>query len=181
MVNDAVQPEGRYAFRLTARGRAGEARSAQASDVTRDAFDFYGHVFPVRGRHDFGGSGARFGAGRGGRSHQGHDVFARCGTKLVAARGGVIKFKRYHSLAGHYLVIDGDHTDVDYAYMHLASASPFNQGDRVFTGQQIGNVGETGNAHGCHLHFEMWSGPGWYDGGTPFDPLPHLQAWDAYS
>jgi murein DD-endopeptidase MepM/ murein hydrolase activator NlpD len=149
--------------------------------VQRDSFDLYDHIFPVRGRHDYGGAGARFGAGRSGHSHQGHDVFARCGTKLVAARGGTVKFKQYHSVAGHYLVIDGDHTEVDYAYMHLTTASPFNPGDRVFTGQQIGTVGESGNAHGCHLHFEMWSGPGWYDGGRPFDPLPHLQAWDAYS
>jgi murein DD-endopeptidase MepM/ murein hydrolase activator NlpD len=149
--------------------------------VTRDAFDFYGHVFPVRGRHDFGGAGAQFGAGRHGHSHQGHDVFATCGTRLVAARGGVVKFKRYHAAAGHYLVVDGDHTEIDYAYMHLTSASPFNPGERVFTGQQIGTVGDSGNARGCHLHFEMWSAPGWYDGGRPFDPLPHLQAWDAYS
>jgi hypothetical protein len=180
-VDGAVQPEGRYAFRLTARGQAGEARSAQAADVTRDAFDFYDHVFPVRGRHDFGGAGARFGASRHGHSHQGHDVFARCGTRLVAARGGVVKFTRYHAAAGHYIVIDGDHTETDYAYMHLTSASPFGPGERVFTGQQIGTVGDSGNSHGCHLHFEMWSDPGWYEGGRPFDPLPHLTAWDAYS
>jgi len=27
----------------------------------------------------------------------------------------------------------------------------------------------------------MWSKPGWYDGGKPFDPLPRLQAWDVFS
>ena len=32
--------------------------------------------------------GAHFGAGRSGHSHQGQDVFAACGTPLVAARGG---------------------------------------------------------------------------------------------
>ena len=49
------------------------------------------------------------------------------------------------------------------------------------TGQPIGEVGDTGDADGCHLHFEMWSAPGWYTGGAPIDPLPSLKAWDAYS
>ena len=178
----ATAPEGRYAFRLAASDSAGAtAKSAQADNVDRDAFDLYGHIFPVRGRHNFGDSGAHFGAGRAGHSHQGQDVFARCGTRMVAARGGVVKFEQYHRAAGHYLVIDGDKTDVDYAYMHLTSESPFEPGDRVYTGQQIGTVGDSGNASGCHLHFEMWSGPGWYDGGDPFDPYPHLIAWDRVS
>jgi Peptidase family M23 len=173
---------GRYSFRLTAATASGAvARSAQAGDLERDAFDLYDHVFPVRGRHDYGGSGAGFGSGRAGHSHQGHDVFAKCGTRMVAARGGRVKFEQYHAAAGHYIVVDGAGTDVDYAYMHLSEPSPFQPGDRVFTGQQIGAVGDSGNAQGCHLHFELWSGPGWYDGGDPFDPLPALQAWDSWS
>jgi murein DD-endopeptidase MepM/ murein hydrolase activator NlpD len=181
-LNGVTAAPGRYSFRLTAQGANGqEARSAQAQDFGRDAFDLYDHVFPVRGRHHFGGPGAHFGAGRGGRSHQGHDVFARCGTRMVAARGGRVQYSGYHGAAGYYLVIDGSATSVDYAYMHLAEPSPFRAGDRVYTGQLIGSVGESGNAHGCHLHFEMWSEPGWYEGGRPFDPLPSLQAWDAWS
>ena len=182
MLGGAPAAPGRYAFRLTVAGRTGAlARSARAGDMTRDAFDLFDHQFPVRGRHDFGGAGARFGTGRAGHSHQGHDVFARCGTRMNAARGGRLKFKGYHRAAGNYIVIDGDGTGVDYAYMHLAEPSPFESGDRVYTGQRIGAVGETGNARGCHLHFELWNAPGWYDGGRPFDPFPALQAWDSYS
>ena len=176
-----AQP-GRYAFRLTVAGRNGAlARSASVGDLARDAFDLFDHQFPVRGRHDFGGAGARFGTGRAGHSHQGHDVFAPCGTRMNAARGGKVKFKGYHRAAGNYMVIDGDGTGVDYAYMHLAETSPFDAGDRVYTGQRIGAVGDTGNARGCHLHFELWNAPGWYDGGRPFDPYPSLLAWDSYS
>ena len=72
---------GRYSFRLTTAGANGaQVRSAKAGDYERDAFDLYDNMFPVRGRHDFGGSNADFGSGRSGHSHQGQDVFARCGT-----------------------------------------------------------------------------------------------------
>ena len=181
-IGRAVARPGRYAFRLTAATADGaEARSAQTGDVQRDAFDLYDNIFPVRGSHNFGGAGANFGAGRAGHSHQGQDVMAKCGTRMVAARGGRVKFKQYHAAAGHYIVIDGDGTDVDYVYMHLDQPSPFSEGDRVYTGQTIGAVGDTGNARGCHLHFELWGAPGWYDGGDPFDPLPSLEAWDSWS
>jgi murein DD-endopeptidase MepM/ murein hydrolase activator NlpD len=177
----AAKP-GRYSFRLTAASADGaEARNSQAGDIGRDSFDLYDNIFPIRGRHDFGGAGARFGAGRAGHIHQGQDVFAKCGTRMVAARGGRVQFKQYHAAAGHYIVIDGDGTEVDYVYMHLDQPSPFDEGDRVYTGQTIGAVGDSGNAEGCHLHFELWSAPGWYDGGKPFDPLPSLTAWDSWS
>jgi murein DD-endopeptidase MepM/ murein hydrolase activator NlpD len=177
-----VAPEGRYIFLLHVTDGAGlQARSAGADNPQRDAFDFHHFVFPVRGTHNYGQAAARFGAGRSGHTHQGQDVMAACGTKLVAARGGIVKFSGYHSAAGNYVVIDADRDGVDNAYMHLAQPSPLSEGDRVYTNQPIGVVGDTGDASGCHLHFEMWSEPGWYDGGAPFDPLPYLQAWDAYS
>ena len=177
-----LQKDGRYAFRVTAVDADGvQAVRAQAQKpVTADPaqIQFVGHEFPIRGPHYFGEFAARFGGGRG---HQGHDTFAACGTPLVAARGGVIKFKQYHSAAGHYIVIDGERTGIDYTYMHLREAALVDAGDRVRTGQLIGYVGQTGRASGCHLHFEMWTAPGWYDGGKPFDPLPHLLAWDKTS
>ena len=175
-----LQKDGRYAFRVTAVSANGVlAVRAQAPTAPDPAqIQFLGHEFPIRGPHYYGESAARFGGGRG---HQGHDTFAACGTPLVAARGGVVKFKQYHGAAGHYLVIDGVRTTVDYVYMHLRDAALVNVGDRVRTGQLIGYVGQTGRASGCHLHFEMWKAPGWYDGGAPFDPLPSLQAWDKTS
>jgi murein DD-endopeptidase MepM/ murein hydrolase activator NlpD len=170
---------GRYSFRLSAAGATGQI--AQLADGNRDAFDLYDHRFPIAGAHKYGLSAGRFGAGRSGHRHQGQDVFARCGTPLVAARGGRIQYAGYHSAAGYYVVIDGTGTGEDNAYMHLAEPSPFKTGDRIYTGQRIGSVGDTGDAVGCHLHFESWSAPGWYEGGKPFDPLPSLRAWDAWS
>ncbi len=175
-----LQKEGRYAFRVSAVDSAGvRAVRAQAPPAPDPAqIQFLSHEFPVRGPHYFGEFAARFGGGRG---HQGQDTFAACGTPLVAARGGVVKFKQYHGAAGHYIVIDGERTGIDYAYMHLRDAALVDAGDRVRTGQLIGYVGQTGRASGCHLHFEMWRAPGWYDGGEPFDPLPSLLAWDKTS
>lgn len=176
-----VQREGRYEFRIAVAVQRGDARSAQVSTSTVDGFVFLRHRFPVRGAHGFGEEIARFGAARDRHSHQGQDVFADCGTPLVAARGGVVKIKQFQSRAGNYVVIDGERTGVDYAYMHLRDPALVEKGERVFTGQVIGFVGDTGVARGCHLHFEMWSAPGWYSGGAPFDPLAQLMAWDAVS
>src|SRR4051812_24224017 len=181
-VGRAAARPGRYTFRVTAKGLDGAiARSSKGSDYSRDSFDLFDNRFPIRGSHNYGQSGARFGAGRSGHSHQGQDVMARCGRKLIAARGGRVRYSGRQSAAGNYVVIDGAATGTDYAYMHLAEPSPFRKGDRVYTGQRIGSVGRTGDATACHLHFEIWTAPGWYEGGHPVDPLPSLEAWDAYS
>ncbi|MFL5839040.1 MAG: M23 family metallopeptidase [Thermoleophilaceae bacterium] len=180
VTNGQVQGEGRYAFRATVHNGSATTSNAADDDPSRDAFDLYGHIFPVRGSHNYGGAGARFGASRSGHTHQGQDVLAACGTVLAAAQGGTVKYAAYQSAAGYYIVIHGlDGTD--NAYMHLAGPTPFAEGDTVFTGQQIGIVGDTGDATACHLHFEIWTAPGWYDGGHVIDPLPSLQAWDRFS
>ena len=169
-IGSRAASSGAYAFRV-----AGVATASQ----TGGTFAMYDHLFPIRGKHDLGQSETNnFGGGRG---HQGQDNFARCGTRLAAARGGTVQYAGYHGRAGNYVVIDGDGTGVDYAYMHLRATPLVSAGQRVFTGQKIGEVGQTGRASGCHLHFEMWSAPGWYEGGKPFDPLPSLERWDAYS
>ena len=176
-----VEEQGRYEFRVFAETSDGVRVQSSAAEPGRDAatgFLFLRHRFPVRGPHDYGGGVAAFG---GARHHQGQDVFARCGTPLVAARAGVVKLRQTHSRAGNYVVIDGDGTGVDYVYMHLREPAPVRKGDRVSTGQVIGAVGDTGDADGCHLHFELWDEPGWSTGGRPFDPLSHLRGWDAFS
>jgi hypothetical protein len=175
---------GRYSFRISPQSptaTAPAARKASSSTTLSLAFAFYGYAFPILGNHEYGMSAGRFGAGRSGHTHQGQDVMAACGTPLVAARGGVVQYSGYQGAAGNYVVIDGRGTGNDFMYAHLAEPSPLATGDTVRTGQPIGVVGETGDAQGCHLHFEMWAAPGWYEGGSPFDPLGYLEKWDAYS
>jgi murein DD-endopeptidase MepM/ murein hydrolase activator NlpD len=175
---------GRYTFRISPQSgtvTAPAARKATGSTTLSLGFAFYGYAFPILGPHEFGMSAGRFGAARSGHTHQGQDVMAACGLTLVAARGGRVQTSTWDDAAGNYVVIDGKGTGNDFMYAHLAEPSPLEEGDTVRTGQPIGIVGETGDAQGCHLHFEIWSAPGWYEGGSPFDPLPLLQKWDAYS
>ena len=138
-------------------------------------FDYYDHIFPLRGKHSYGDG---LGAGRG---HQGQDVFAKCGTRIVAARGGRIQTNAYQSAAGYYLVVDGAKTGRDYVYMHMLRRGRPKEGSRVHTGDVIGYESDTGDAQGCHLHFEIWSAPGWYEGGHVLNPTRPLKKWDRYS
>ena len=173
---------GRYSFQIVPQGSEVAARLATTQSTPPSlGFAFYGYAFPVLGNHEFGLTAGRFGAGRSGHTHQGQDTMAACGTPLVAARGGEVQFSGYQSLAGNYVVIDGKGTAMDFMYAHLAEPSPLRTGETVRTGQPIGLVGDTGDAQGCHLHFEIWTAPGWYEGGSPIDPLPYLEKWDRYS
>ena len=133
-------------------------------------------VFPVSGAHTIGQG---FGAARSGHSHQGQDIFAACGTPLVAVSRAKVKWVSYQGSAGNYVVIRNKKLHQDYMYAHLATRAPVSKGQIVMPGQQVGVVGQTGNARGCHLHFELWLGK-WYRGGHPVNPLPYLQSYAGY-
>lgn len=164
---------GKYMFRVReVDGDFAERSKAKGLRI----FNLRAHKFPVRGRHSYGDG---FGAGRG---HQGVDVFARCGTEMIAARAGKVQYRGYQSSAGNYTVIDGRGTKRDYVYMHLKRQAKFAEGRKVRVGDMIGRVGETGNATGCHLHFELWKSPGWYEGGKPTRRIKRVvKGWDRYS
>jgi murein DD-endopeptidase MepM/ murein hydrolase activator NlpD len=173
----AAQPEGRYVFRVSATAPGIRVAAAGGDAARASSFLLLRNRFPILGAHRFGEGAARFGAGRVGHVHQGQDVFAACGTPLVAAHGGTVKFAGFQGAAGNYLVVATDE-GVDHVYMHLRDPALVAAGAPVATGQPIGFVGDTGDAVGCHLHFELWPAPGWYTGGAAVDPLPSLKAWD---
>jgi peptidase M23-like protein len=162
-------PNGSYRFNLTP---LGTGKTATDPDTK---FSFHQYEFPVRGPHSYGDG---LGAGRG---HQGQDVPAACGTRLVAASGGRVYWHAYQaSGAGNYVVINTYHGR-SMMYAHLMHPAIVQKGQRVHTGQKIGVVGETGDATGCHLHFELWSKPGWYQGGQVTNPTDDLKRWDGWS
>jgi murein DD-endopeptidase MepM/ murein hydrolase activator NlpD len=133
-------------------------------------------VFPVASAHSIGQG---FGAARSGHSHQGQDIMAACGTPLVAISRAKVKWVSFQGSAGNYVVIRNKKLHQDYMYAHLATRASVTKGQVVMPGQQIGIVGDTGNASVCHLHFELWLGK-WYRGGHPVNPLPYLQTYAGY-
>ena len=134
------------------------------------------YVFPLPAKHTYGDG---FGAGRG---HQGQDIFASCGRKLVANRTGTVQQVDRHYRAGNYIVLDAKGTGKDYAYMHLKERAIPREGSKVRKGEKIGEVGKTGNASGCHLHFEKWTAPGYYEGGQASPTVTKaLKKWDGWS
>lgn len=157
--------------------RAADRSSPEAarSDDARTANTADG-VYPIRGKHDLGQTATNdFG---GPRDHKGQDMFAACGTPLVSAMAGTVTIAKYDSRGGNYAVVT-DRGGRSQVYMHMRAPALVSKGQTVRAGQPIGEVGDSGAAEGCHLHFELWSAPGWYTGGKPIDPLPTLKAWDA--
>lgn len=168
--NGSLARDGRYRVRAAPVG--GPLRRV-------GGFVLRGHVYPVRGPHGFRGSIGTFAAPRsGGRSHEGFDVNARCGTPVVAARAGIVVRRRFDPvLNGNFVIVKAPGQRLAYWYVHLRSPARVRLGQRVRTGRRLGEVGATGNAIsvGCHLHFELHGPSG------PFDPFPRLRAWDAWS
>ena len=79
------------------------------------------------------------------------------------------------------VVLEADGENRSYVFMHLSEGSTrVREGERVATGERLGDVGSTGSSSGPHLHFEIWSGA-WYAGGKAIDPLPQLKRWDSWS
>jgi murein DD-endopeptidase MepM/ murein hydrolase activator NlpD len=132
-------------------------------------------VFPVDGPTDFGNSGARFGAARNGHTHQGQDIIAACGLPILNVEKATVAYNQYDGAAGNYVVMKNKGNNTSFAYMHLVKPSKLKVGHTYDAGRKIGRVGETGDAVGCHLHFEYWIGP-WQTGGKPIDPLHFLKS-----
>ena len=86
-------------------------------------------------------------------NHGGTDVRAGYGTKIKAARGGVVQRSEYHWSYGNYVIVVHDNgTSTLYAHM---SKRAVKAGQTVTQGQVLGYVGSTGSSTGNHLHYEL--------------------------
>jgi len=142
-----------------------------------------GYVFPLRGPHDFGDRIARFGAPRYGHIHEGQDIFGKTGTPEVAVHVGVVVDRGKNSDPddggrGNYLAIYSPPDNHSFVYMHMLKPSPDLVGQRVHSGDVVGQLGCTGSCEGPHLHFEVRVGKATLGAETkPVDPLPYLRQW----
>ena len=119
-------------------------------------------VCPVQGPHTFRDSWGD--ARSGGRAHKGTDIMAPRGTPVVNPVSGNVTTKG-DSLGGLSFHVQGD--DGNYYYgTHLDSYSGAT--GHLPAGTVVGYVGDTGNAQGTHLHFEIHIG-GY---GNPINPYP---------
>ena len=96
-------------------------------------------------------------------NHNGIDVPAPRGTRIIAAADGVVRTAGWMGGFGQIVVIDhGGGYSTWYAHNSLNRVSA---GQRVTAGQHIADVGTTGQSTGNHLHFEIRRN------GTPINPM----------
>jgi murein DD-endopeptidase MepM/ murein hydrolase activator NlpD len=119
--------------------------------------------------------------GDGTRAHHAIDIMAPRGTPVLAAAAGTVERIFESRNGGHTVYIRRlDRGWQDY-YAHLdAYASDLREGLAVKQGQQIGEVGSSGDASpdAPHLHYEihqMAPGDDWWKG-TEINPYPILRS-----
>lgn len=124
-------------------GPAGDVAPVPGSAPTGLGWPLHG---PVTGR---------FGEQRATHVHEGIDIAVPTGTPIGAAGAGTVTRAGWNNGYGNYISID--HGDgLTTAYGHLfAIAAGTRVGATVTRGQEIGQVGSTGDSTGPHLHFEV--------------------------
>ena len=137
----------------------------------------YIKVFPVNGPHDLTNTWGAYRADLHGQGHQGDDIMSPRGTPVVAVADGTIKrLTRQETGLGGIWIWLVDNAGNEYYYAHLTDiVAGLDAGSKVAAGQQIGTVGNTGDARygDPHLHFELHPG-----GGSAIDPYQELLAAD---
>lgn len=90
--------------------------------------------------------------GRVPKNHTGTDIAANLGTKIKSASDGEVVLASEEGDYGKHLKIQIGEVSIIYAHCNILYVK---QGDKVTQGQEIAEVGSTGNSTGPHLHFEI--------------------------
>ena len=102
-------------------------------------------------------------AGTNGK-HTGVDYAMKVGTPVTATMSGKVIQVDLNADYGKSILIENAESGYQTLYAHL-SAENVKVGDSVTSGQTIGKSGQTGNASGPHLHYEVRKGKN-----NPVDP-----------
>ncbi|WP_214702972.1 MULTISPECIES: M23 family metallopeptidase [unclassified Exiguobacterium] len=114
-------------------------------------------LMPAEGRlsQGFGAASGQFGY----TFHNGLDIAAKTGTPIYAAEAGTVTKVSSSGPYGNHIQIehnvDGQKWTTVYAHMHKVDVK---KGQTVRQGEPIGQLGNTGNSSGSHLHFEIHKG-----------------------
>lgn len=148
-----------------------EVETEELSELTRE-FGIDVGVFPVAElRKPFSNDWHE--PRSGGRRHQGTDLLAQIGVPLLAIEDGTFERTTVGSLGGLSVYLLGD-SGSRYYYAHLDQVENLVEGQRVYAGQMIGTVGDSGNATGSpHLHLQ-WAPNGDSDWENPYPLLATL-------
>lgn len=90
---------------------------------------------------------------RWGRIHQGIDIAAPIGTPIVAAAAGKVIGVGWYGGYGNLIKLE--HLDGSVTYYAHNHRNLVTLGQKVEQGEQIAEMGNTGNSTGPHLHFEI--------------------------
>ena len=86
------------------------------------------------------------------KNHTGVDIAANMGTKIKSATSGEVVLASEEGDYGKHLKIQIGEVSIIYAHCNNLYVK---QGDKIEQGQEIAEVGSTGNSTGPHLHFEI--------------------------
>lgn len=86
------------------------------------------------------------------KNHTGVDIAANMGTKIISATDGEVVLASEEGDYGKHLKIQIGEVSIIYAHCNNLYVK---QGDKITQGQEIAEVGSTGNSTGPHLHFEV--------------------------
>ena len=103
---------------------------------------------------------------RWGRLHSGIDLACSTGTPIYASDGGTVVTAGYYY--GYGLTVIIDHQNGYKTLYGHCSALYVHVGSKVYRGQHIAAVGNTGNSYGSHCHFEI------HRHGSTVNPLSYL-------
>ena len=86
------------------------------------------------------------------KDHTGTDIAAAMGTKIKSATEGEVVLVSEEGDYGKHIKVQIGEVSIIYAHCNQLYVK---QGDIVTQGQEIAEVGSTGNSTGPHLHFEI--------------------------
>ncbi len=110
------------------------------------------------------------------KQHRGLDIANVVGTPISASKEGVVSRAGVYGGFGNVVMITHNVQGQTFTsvYAHL-SAIDVTEGQQVQKGQRVGEMGQTGNSTGPHLHFEIHEGYFSVNGPSAVNPLQYLK------